>query len=252
MNLKVRTLVAFAFAALASTLSAPAALAAGHHHHHAVDRASYPMKADEFRQLMEKRIDHVRAAIDRKLNRRGVSPERKKAIHKIFDEETGEVRAEMARAAAKGTVSHADAEKVKTLASGLRTRVRERLRAERDPKYKARLARRDAKRKEHAAHEAAEEAARKKEEQANRSAAPKGAKATLASHDSGHHAKPAGDAPKSPKATARAEGAAKPRGAKAAKASAHHDKGPTGPTRTAKMSAPKKQAHPKEDPGADL
>src|SRR6185437_13266159 len=62
MNLKVRTLAALAFAALASTLSAPAALAAAHHHHHAVDRASYPMKADEFRQSMEKRIDRVRAA----------------------------------------------------------------------------------------------------------------------------------------------------------------------------------------------
>ena len=160
MNLKARTLAAaFALAALASTLCPAAAFAAGHHraHHHA-EAASYPMKADEFRKLMEKRIDAVRAAIDRKLERRGVSPERRKAIHKVFDEASNEVRAEIARRAAGGTVTHADAEKVKALASGLRTRVRERLRAERDPKLRAKLARAEAKRKERAA----EEATRKK------------------------------------------------------------------------------------------
>src|SRR6185437_2901569 len=66
MIFKARTLVALAFAALAATVSPSVALAAHHHHH--VDRASYPMKADEFRQLMEKRIDRTRAAIDRKLD----------------------------------------------------------------------------------------------------------------------------------------------------------------------------------------
>jgi len=226
MNLKVRTLAALALAALVSALSPSVALAAHHHRH--VDRASYPMKADEFRQLMEKRIDSVRAAIDRKLDKRGVSAERKKAIHKIFDDAAKDVRAEMNRAAAKGTVDREDAENVKTLASGLRARVRQRLRAEKNPKLKDKLAREEAKRKERAA---AREAVRKK-------AAPTGV-------DAG---------PKTAKATAPAEGAAKPKAAKTVKAAkpATHDKGPSGPTRTAKVPATKKKAPPKEDPGSDL
>jgi hypothetical protein len=115
------------------SLVAPAtALAARHHASHKA-APSYPMKADEYRALIEKRIDGVRAAIDKKLDRRGVSPERKKAIHKTIDESAQELRAEVARATADGVVTQSEADKIKPIATGLRAKVRERLRAEKSP-----------------------------------------------------------------------------------------------------------------------
>src|ERR1700733_6685638 len=104
MNLPARLLAA----ALALCLLASPALAgaAGHRSHHA--GPSFPMKADDFRKLMDKRIDAVRATIDRKLDRHGVTPDRKKAIHRIFDDASKDLRAEIDRAAADGTVTQAE------------------------------------------------------------------------------------------------------------------------------------------------
>jgi hypothetical protein len=220
MNLKASLLsAALALVALAS----PGVAAAAHHHaHHAVD--SYPMKADEFRQLMEKRIDGVRGIIDRKLVRRGVSAERKKEIHKIFDDASKDLRAEIDHAAADGTVTQAEANKVKTLATGLRAKVRERLRAEKDPKLKEKLAAAEATKKDHAA----KEAARKKAEAASAATA----SATSPQSAKAGGAKPASDAAK--KKT-------KPAKARVAGPSA-------GPTRTAKAPASKKPKPAKLDP----
>jgi hypothetical protein len=92
---------------------------------------AYPMKADEFRKLIEARIDRVRAAIDKKLDRAGVTPDRKKAIHKTLDEASKEARAEVARATSDGVVTQAEGDKVKSLVAQIRGNVRERLAAER-------------------------------------------------------------------------------------------------------------------------
>src|SRR4051812_13336547 len=84
-------------------LWSPDAAAARHSKAHA-DRASYPMKAEEFKKLIEGRIDKVRAAIDKKLDRGNVSSERKQAIHRTIDEAAKDVRVELTRAASDGTV----------------------------------------------------------------------------------------------------------------------------------------------------
>src|SRR4051812_41674301 len=108
MNLPAR-LVAAALALTALASPAPAG-AAGRHHgrsHHVAP--SFPMKADEFRKLMDKRIEGVRGVIDKKLDRHGVTPDRKKAIHRIFDEAGRDLRAEIDRVAADGTVTQAEA-----------------------------------------------------------------------------------------------------------------------------------------------
>jgi hypothetical protein len=133
--------IAFGCVALANE---PAAEAATRHARSRKAGPTFPMKADEYKALMEKRIDGVRAIIDKKLDRRGVSAERKKAIHKLFDDSSKDLRAEIARAAADGTVTQAEADKVKPLANGLRAKVRERMRAEKDPSAKEKLAKRDA------------------------------------------------------------------------------------------------------------
>ncbi len=250
MIFKARILVlALAFTVIASSLSPGVAAAAAHHHAHHDDRASYPMPADEFRKLMEKRIDAVRAAIDRKLERRGVSPDRKKAIHKIFDEASKDLRAEIARAAAGKTVTHADAEKAKTLASGLRARVRERLRAEKSPKLKEKLARQEAAKKDHAGHDrgkGSKPSHGDDEDGPSRSPA-------HASHDAGHDAAhDAGKPSPSPAQGAHKKSApADAEKAAPAKARGGHTKA-TGPTRTANAPATKKRKHAKVDPGSRL
>jgi hypothetical protein len=227
MSSKVRPLalaLALAFGAIAPLLTPGVAAAASHHRAHH-DSASYPMKADEFRQLMEKRIDAVRAAIDRKLDKRGVSSDRKKAIHRVFDEASKDLRDQINRAAASGTVTRADAEKAKTLATGLRARVRERLRAEKSPKLKEKLARADAAKKDRAAH-------------------------TKAPASGDHPGGRAGASPDDPPAghpkPNHAPPAAKTKKAKASPA----DAPASGPTRTAKAPAKKKHKQPKVDPGA--
>jgi hypothetical protein len=196
-----------------------AAAATRHHRAHHAAAPSYPMKADEYRTLMEKRIDGVRAIIDRKLDRRGVSAERKKAIHKIFDEASRDLRSEIARAAADGTVTQTEADRVKPLVTGLRAKVRERLRAEKDPAAKAKLTK--------------EEAARREREKARDAAAKKPASARSPEGSAGD-AKFTGPVP------------AKHAKAKPAKAK----KG--GPTKQAKASPGKTRKPPEADPGANL
>jgi hypothetical protein len=149
---------------VAAGLLAPSATSAAtkHRAHSHEAGPSYPMKAEDFRELMDKRIDRVRAAIDKKLDRRGVSADRKKAIHKIFDEASKDLRAEIARATADGTVTESEGDKVKALAVALRAKVRERLRAEKDPALKERLAKEEAAQKAKTDKQAAEKKAAEK------------------------------------------------------------------------------------------
>jgi hypothetical protein len=96
--------------------------------------ASYPMKADEFRKASEARLARILAVIDKKLDRGNVSAERRKAIHAMFDDAAKETRAEVAKAAADGSVTESEADKVKALAVQVRAGVRERMAAERKGK----------------------------------------------------------------------------------------------------------------------
>jgi hypothetical protein len=95
---------------------------------------SFPMKPEEYRKLSEARLARILAVIDKKLDRGSVSPERRKAIHAMFDDAAKEARAEAARATADGSVTEAEANKVKALALQVRVGVRERMAAERKGK----------------------------------------------------------------------------------------------------------------------
>ena len=95
---------------------------------------SFPMKPEEYRKLSEARLARILAVIDKKLDRGTVSPERRKVIHAMFDDAAKEARAEAARATADGSVTEAEANKVKALALQVRTGVRERMAAERKGK----------------------------------------------------------------------------------------------------------------------
>ena len=114
----------------AGNLVAPAEASAKGH----APRDVFPMKAAEFRKKAEARIDRVRAVIDKKLDTHNVSAERKKAIHRIIDEAAKEVRDTLAQVSADGSVTESEANKVKALTIELRSKVRERMRAEKSGK----------------------------------------------------------------------------------------------------------------------
>jgi len=115
--------------ALASSTNALAAA-----HHAKGPSVAFPMKPDEYRKLSEARLARILAVINKKLDRGTVSPERRKIIHKMFDDAAKEARAEVVKATADGVVTEAEATKVKALALQVRVGVRERMAAERKGK----------------------------------------------------------------------------------------------------------------------
>ncbi len=135
MKLTAR-LVAAALALVA--LATPRAVDAGTRSqvrsHHA--GPSYPMQPLDFRVLIAKRLEAVRATIDDGLDRGRGDPAGNRAIQRSFDDACGPLRVEFNRVVADGIVTRAEAEKVEVLISRLRDKVRGRPRAEKDPSAK--------------------------------------------------------------------------------------------------------------------
>jgi hypothetical protein len=119
-------------AAVLTLAGSTVALAAPHHAKG--PSVSFPMKPDEYRKLSEARLARILAVIDKKLDRGTVSPDRRKVIHKMFDDAAKDARAEVVKATADGSVTEAEANKVKALALQVRIGVRERMAAERKGK----------------------------------------------------------------------------------------------------------------------
>ena len=94
----------------------------------------YPMKAKEFAALIEGRIQRVKDTVDRKLEKNGVSETRKKEILKTLDEVAKPLRAQLARATADGTVTREEGEMLKSVAAGLRGKLRARLKSDKRTK----------------------------------------------------------------------------------------------------------------------
>ena len=123
-------LLSLSLALGASALLAPSTAAAKGH----AAQEAFPMKAPEFRKKIEARIDRVRAVIDKKLDGHAVSAERKATIHRLIEEAAKEVRDAVAQVSADGSVTEAEANQVKKLTVELRSKVRERMRAEKSGK----------------------------------------------------------------------------------------------------------------------
>jgi hypothetical protein len=114
----------------ASSVIAPSTASAKGH----ASQEVFPMKAPDFKKKIEARIDRVRAVIDKKLDGHAVSAERKAAIHKLIEEAAKDVREAVTQVTADGSVTEAEANQVKKLTVELRSKVRERMRAEKSGK----------------------------------------------------------------------------------------------------------------------
>ncbi len=89
------------------------------------EHARFPMKAEEFKQLVEARIRKAFEHLDRILDKRQVPEAIKAQVKKDFDAGAAQVRAAATKAGADGTVTKAEAKDVRELAKDLRDKARE-------------------------------------------------------------------------------------------------------------------------------
>lgn len=83
-----------------------------------------PMKADAFRDLVERRIAHARERLGEALSKHGVPRPVRAEIEKEFDAGAALVRAAAERAGADGTVTKEEAKEVRKLAKDLKRKAK--------------------------------------------------------------------------------------------------------------------------------
>lgn len=102
----------------------PAPVAHGHKHHGGKDKAQFPMKADEFRVMVEKKIEKVKARVEKGMEKHKLPAAQRVAITRAVDDAAKQVRAEVDKAATDGTVTKEEAKQVRELAKELSSKVR--------------------------------------------------------------------------------------------------------------------------------
>jgi hypothetical protein len=89
------------------------------------NKKSFPMKADAFKQHIEKRIANARTKLDGMLERRQVPEATRAQIKKDFDAGAVAVRAAADRVAKDGEVTQDEAKQVRELAKDLKRQAKE-------------------------------------------------------------------------------------------------------------------------------
>jgi hypothetical protein len=86
---------------------------------------AFPMAAESFNKLIEKRLTKAREHLVRKLDKRNAPEAIKTQAKKEFDDGAAAVRALSAKAQADGTVTKDEAKQVRALAKDLKQKARE-------------------------------------------------------------------------------------------------------------------------------
>src|SRR5262245_37967270 len=90
----------------------------GHEH-------DFPMKAEQFKKLVEERIAHARERLDKALDAHDVPEATRAQIKKDFDAGAAAIRAAADKVASDGQVTKEEAKDVKDLAKDLKQKARE-------------------------------------------------------------------------------------------------------------------------------
>ena len=93
-------------------------------HHGSKDKAQFPMKADEFRVMVEKKIEKIKARVEKGMDQHKVSAAQRTVIAKAVDDAAKQVRGAVDKASADGTVTKEEAKQGRELAEQLRTKIR--------------------------------------------------------------------------------------------------------------------------------
>lgn len=99
----------------------------GHKHHGDKGKAQYPMKADEFRVMVEKKIERVKARVEKGMAEHKIPADKRVEVSKAVDDAAKQVRTAVDKAATDGTVTKEEAKQVRELANQLRTKLRSEL-----------------------------------------------------------------------------------------------------------------------------
>jgi hypothetical protein len=102
----------------------PAPVEHGHKHHGDKDKVQFPMKADEFRAMVEKKIERVKARVEKGMAQHKLPADKRVEITKAVDEAAKQVRTAVDKAATDGSVTKEEAKQVRELADQLRTKLR--------------------------------------------------------------------------------------------------------------------------------
>ncbi len=100
------------------------------------DRAIFPMKADDFRKMVEKRIEHIKTNIERRMEKHSLPVPARAEVSKTVDAALKEIHAAVDKVAADGAVTKEEAKQIREIAEQLRDKMREQLKGK-GPKAKA-------------------------------------------------------------------------------------------------------------------
>jgi hypothetical protein len=100
------------------------------------DKPAFPMKAEEFRKMVEKRIEHIKTHIERSMSKHSLPAPQRAEVNKAVDTAVKEVHGAVDKVAADGVVTRDEAKQVKAIADQLRDKMREQFK-EKGPRAKA-------------------------------------------------------------------------------------------------------------------
>lgn len=100
------------------------------------EKAIFPMKADDFRKMVEKRIERIKARVDHAMDKHNVPAPQRAEVTKGIDAALKDIHAAVDKVAADGVVTKDEAKQVKELADQLREKLRTELK-EKSPRAKA-------------------------------------------------------------------------------------------------------------------
>lgn len=93
----------------------------GHEHR----KLQFPMKAEQFRKILERRITHARTRLDKALDARNVPEVVRAQVRKDFESGATAVRTLAGKAEADGVVTKEEAKQVRELAQSLKQQAKQ-------------------------------------------------------------------------------------------------------------------------------
>lgn len=90
--------------------------------------ASFPMKADAFKKLVDGKLGKMKGHFERGVGKRSLSHDQKAELDKTLDSALKDIHSAVDKVSADGVVTKDEAKQVRDLSEQLRTKVREELR----------------------------------------------------------------------------------------------------------------------------
>ena len=133
LAIAVAPLTAMAAKSPSDTKSLESNLSKGSSHR---DTPAFPMKAEEFRKMVEQRIERIKARVERSMSKHSLPATQRAEVNKAVDAAVKEIHVAVDNVAKDGVVTRDEAKQIKGIAQKLRETMREQLK-EKGPRAKA-------------------------------------------------------------------------------------------------------------------